>query len=209
MKNVLIASSFVLVSACGGNPDTNTAAATHSADTSKPADNAVTATTVTTATPAAAAPVVAAAPATDPAWPGMTGDDLDWAQKCSKGDGAYCTSTGNKYEFAKNDNEHALTAYKLGCDAKDMDPVSCMGLAHMTIDGKGTTKNVDEGVKIWAKGCDGQLGRDACWELAKALDAGTNGLKKDAKKAKEFYAKACDKNMDQACTKIGKKPAKK
>ena len=38
--------------------------------------------------------------------------------RCADGDGAYCMSTGNKYEFREKDLENAYKAYKMGCEAK-------------------------------------------------------------------------------------------
>lgn len=205
----------ILAAACGGSNAEPAKSASPPTETPAPAPPAAVATTpaptapsasATAETPAATPPPSSAA--VDPTWPGMTGENLEWAQKCSKGDATYCASTGNKYELSKKDYEHAMAAYKLGCDAKDADPVSCMGVGRLMIEGQGTTKNVDEGIKAWAKGCDLASGRDACWELAKAFDKGDAGLKKDPKRAKEFFTKACDKNMTNACTKIGKQPKK-
>lgn len=201
MKNhfqfALVLAGLSLV-ACGGSKPPAQAPEAKAEPTTEPTKPMETTETKETA-------AVAPAPATDPAWPGLTGSDLEWAKTCStaksSSDAAYCTQVGNKYELTLNDMATAMKAYKMGCDAAD--PVSCMGMARLTMEGKGVPANVDEGAKVWAKACDMELGRDACYELAQKYEKGET-VKKDAKKAKEFYTKACAKNSTTACEKIGK-----
>ena len=81
-----------------------------------------------------------------------------------------------------------------------------MGQARLTIEGQGTTADVEGGLKLWESTCSMEGGRDACGELARAYDKGTNGVKKNPKKAKELFGKACDLRDASACKKAGKKP---
>ncbi|APR77302.1 Hypothetical protein A7982_02649 [Minicystis rosea] len=157
---------------------------------------------------ATAAPAPAAAPAApaDPLLTGLAGEDLDWGKKCLEGEGSYCTKFGNVNELQTKDFGKALTWYKKGCEASKKEPVCCMGQARLMINGQGTTADVAGGLKLWESTCSMDVGRDSCGELARAYDKGTNGVKKDAKKAKEIYGKACGLRDGTACKKVGKKP---
>jgi TPR repeat protein len=157
---------------------------------------------------AASASAAPAAPA-DPLLTGLTGEDLDWAKKCVEGDGSYCTKFGNVAELKTKDFEKAAIWYKKGCEAaKSKEPVCCMGLARLMINGQGMKADVASGLALWESTCSMDIGRDACGELARALDKGSNGVKKDAAKAKAIYGKACDLKDLTACKKAGKKPPK-
>ncbi|HZF54187.1 MAG TPA: hypothetical protein VE093_36325 [Polyangiaceae bacterium] len=50
------------------------------------------------------------------------------------------------------------------------------------------------------------MGRPTAYQAPRAYEKGLYGVKKDAKKAKEIYAKACDLRNVTACKKAGKKP---
>jgi TPR repeat protein len=140
---------------------------------------------------------------------GLTGDDLDWGKKCVAGEGTYCTKFGNLAELQTKDFAKALVWYKKGCEASKKEPVCCMGQARLTIQGQGTTADVAAGIKLWTDMCSEELGRDSCSELAASYEKGQNGVKKDAKKAKELYGKICDKWPNESvCKKAGKKPPK-
>jgi TPR repeat protein len=157
----------------------------------------------------ASAAAAAEAPAADPMLAGLTGEDLEWGKKCLEGDGSYCTKFGNLGEFQTKEYEKALAWYKKGCEAsKSKEPVSCMGVARLTINGQGTKADAAAGLALWETTCSMDLGRDSCSELASAYDKGLYGVKKDPKKAKAIYAKACDLKNETACKKAGKKPPK-
>lgn len=214
-RNVVSSAIALLVSVCAGAGCSGSQEApavpapSASADAPPAGDSSATASA--SAAPDAPSAAPSAAPAadapSDPMLSGLTGDDLDWAKNCLGGDGSYCTKFGNQKEFVSKDFPGALAWYQKGCDAKKKEPICCMGVARLTIAGQGTAANVDAGVKIWADAC-ATPNRDSCSELAKAYEAGTSGLKKDAKKAKEFYGKACDLKDVSACKKAGKKPPK-
>lgn len=176
-----------------------------------------------------AQPAPVAAPATEQAsptatkssrqqWPGLTGDELEWANTCSDAKDStyatYCNSTGQKYE-AKKDYATALAAYKLGCDAvKNPEPLACFKVGVFMLEGKATTKDVEGAFGLWEKACNLENGRDICGEIATAFESGrvvtifgTNEpITKDAKRAKAFLNKACDGRDLTACKKLGRKP---
>jgi TPR repeat protein len=200
---VLLASAMLACS--GGTPPPATAEPTPapSAQASAEPAPAPPATASATAAPAAEAP-----PA-DPMLAGLTGDDLDWGKKCLAGEGSYCTKFGNIAELQTKDYDKAYAWYKKGCEAsKSKEPVCCMGVGRLTINGQGTKADVPGGLALWESTCSMDLGRDSCSELASAYDKGLYGVKKDAKKAKEIYGKACDLKNETACKKAGKKPPK-
>jgi TPR repeat protein len=154
---------------------------------------------------ASATPAPAEAPPADPMLAGLTGDDLDWGKKCIAGEGSYCTKFGNVAEMQTKDFDKAYAWYKKGCEASKKEPVCCMGVARLTINGQGTKADVPGGLALWESTCSMELGRDSCSELASAYDKGLYGVKKDAKAAKAIYAKACDLKNETACKKAGKK----
>jgi hypothetical protein len=154
-----------------------------------------------------AAPAPPPPPPLDPLLAGMTGEDLEWGKKCLDGDGAYCTRFGNVKEMKDKDFAGALTWYKKGCEATKKEAVCCMGQARLVMEGKGVAADVAAGLKIWNDAC-ALPNRDACGELARGYDKGMFGLKKDAKKAKELWGKACDLRDLTACKKAGKQPPK-
>lgn len=195
--------SFLLL-ACGGTPQaTPETKSPAPAQAEAPAPAApVSATTTSAETRGETTPL--AAPS-DPMLEGLSGEDLEWAQKCLGGNGPYCTRFGNRAE-AKTDYPKAHQWYAKGCDGAKKDPLCCMGVGRLTIQGLGTAADTEKGLKMWSATCSMELGRDACGELAKAYEKGEHGLKKDAKKAKEFFAKACDLRDLTACKKAGKKP---
>ena len=201
--------------ACSGSPPAPAApsdTAAPAASASDPVAPSAASTAAASAAPSAAAtgtasaaPSAPAAPA-DPLLAGLTGGDLEWAQKCLGGNGSYCTSPGNVAEMQTKDFAKAMAWYKKGCEAQMREPVCCMGVARLTINGQGTAADVEAGLKIWEETCSMELGRDSCSELGRAYERGAYGVKKDAKKAKEIYAKACDLRNETACKKAGKKP---
>jgi TPR repeat protein len=194
--------AFALLACSGGQPEP--AAPSASAAPDAPSAQASAAPTPPAATAAATA---APAPA-DPLLDGLTGEDLEWGKKCLEGEGSYCTKFGNRGELQTKDFAKALAWYKKGCTAAKQEPVCCAGQARLMINGQGMTADVEGGHKLWESTCSMDLGRDSCGELALALDKGAFGVKKDPKKAKEIYAKACDLRDLGACKKAGKKPPK-
>jgi TPR repeat protein len=191
------------IAACGAQtpePVVPADSASASASAAPPAAPSASASASATATAEAAAPL-------DPMLAGFSADDVAWAKNCLDGDGSYCTKFGNLNEFNAKDFGKAYTWYRKGCEGTKLkDPVSCMGLARLTINGQGTNADVKGGLDLWEATCTMKYGRDSCSELAKAYDKGEYGVKKNAKKAKEIYGKACDLRNLTACKKAGKKP---
>lgn len=210
VRSILPFISVLFAAACSGATPApvETPAPTETPAAVPSATPSTTAAVEAAAAPSAVASTAPAAPATDAAWPGLTGEDLDWAKQCTAGEGAYCMSTGNKYEFGKKDMENAYKAYKLGCEAtKQKEPGACMNQGRLMIAGQGTPANVDKGAEIWAAGCNDGKDSNVCSMLARAYESG-DGVKKNAAKAKEFFGKACDRNSASDCKKAGKKPPK-
>lgn len=163
----------------------------------------------TAAPPGAPAPQASAPPAPppqppkDPLLDGLSDDDADWAKQCLAGKGSYCTRFGNAAELVQKDFERALVWYRKGCAAAVKEPVCCMGVARLTLEGKGTTADVAAGLTLWAATC-ALPHRESCDELAQAFESGSYGLPKDPKRAKELYAKACELKSQTACKRVGK-----
>jgi TPR repeat protein len=208
VRSILPFVSILFAAACGGATPAPVEAlpATDAPSAAPSAAPSTTAAAEAPAAPSAVASAAPAAPAADASWPGLTGEDLDWAKKCAEGEGVYCMGTGNKYEFVRKDMENAYKAYKLGCEAtKQKEAGACMNQGRLMIAGQGTPANVDKGVEIWTAACNDGKDSNVCSMLGKAYEKG-DGVKKDAAKAKEFFGNACDRNLVSDCKKGGKKP---
>lgn len=137
---------------------------------------------------------------------GLTGDLAEHARACDKGDTAWCMSVGNAFEFgADKDLPRAILVYQRGCDGGD--PGACANAGRLILLGFGAAMDADKALALFVKGCAMDIGRDTCAQLAARYEKG-DGVKKDPKKAKEYWTQACEKKDAAACKKVGKQPPK-
>ncbi|HEX7601172.1 MAG TPA: hypothetical protein VF316_06180 [Polyangiaceae bacterium] len=137
---------------------------------------------------------------------GLTGDLAEHARACDEGDTAWCMSVGNAFEFgADKDLPRAIRVYQKGCDGGD--PGACANAGRLILLGFGAAMDADKALALFEKGCAMDIGRDTCAQLAARYEKG-DGVKKDPKKAKEYWTQACEKKDAAACKKAGKQPPK-
>lgn len=137
---------------------------------------------------------------------GLTGDLAEHAKACDMGDTAWCMSVGNAFEFgADKDLPRAILVYQKGCDGGD--PGACANAGRLILLGFGAAMDADKALALFEKGCAMDIGRDTCAQLAARYEKG-DGVKKDPKKARDYWTQACDKKDHAACKKAGKPPPK-
>lgn len=118
---------------------------------------------------------------------------IEYYKKACYGDDYYipsaCTELGTVYyhDLKSKDLKTIVGLYERGC--KEGDPIGCVmaGILY-----EEDFKNIEQAIKFYKIGCNGD--GVGCTLLGKIYEEG-KGVKKDLKKAKEFYKHACDNEM--------------
>jgi hypothetical protein len=116
---------------------------------------------------------------------------------CVAGDGIGCVELG-RLELERDNGDVAVYKFRRACYGGEY--VGCAELGVMYKKGAGGLRaNPKIAAKFFEKGCK-EGSPLACAELAEAHRAG-KGVKKDRAKAKELYARACNRGYETACNK--------
>ncbi len=126
---------------------------------------------------------------------------LEYTPQC-EAEPTWCVNIGYIYENgmigAGPDYDHALAAYRKGCDHGDLD--ACASIASSTIDGRGIAKNAAAGVALLEKSCTAG-GAIACGMLAGTI-AGDDP-RKAPPRVRTLMEQSCELGNAQSCGKIG------
>ncbi len=112
---------------------------------------------------------------------------------CRHGDANHCHWLAK--QLNKKDPARAAQFYRRACDAAIVS--SCVGIAHLMIDGRGVDKDLAGANKLLSRACDSGLA-EACSSMGYSYDEGI-GVSKDYTKAAALYLKSCDSGSFVGC----------
>jgi hypothetical protein len=101
--------------------------------------------------------------------------------------------------------DRALKELEAACQKKDSDACETIGDYYMGVYDKGAKKPVDA-MKYYGDACSHGID-SVCMDLAAIFQKGEPPIPADQKAAKQFMELACGRGYQDACTKLGKKPA--
>jgi uncharacterized protein len=126
------------------------------------------------------------------------------ALACKNGNGRGCSVLGYVFQdpnlMQEPDSKGANDAFLKGC--KQGDELGCYGLGSNVFFGRGTEKNQQAGIKLWAKACDGGQ-HAACSDLGVMYLGGSDTLTKDDVKAAKLFKSACEGGNAMGCGNLG------
>jgi uncharacterized protein len=114
-----------------------------------------------------------------------------------RGDGCYQSA----FYFVNADPSRAAGLFQQSCNADDYDGCRALGLAHVHGD-LGLTVDPAKALGFYIKACEGDV-TGACADLGKMYAQGI-GTVKNLKRAKLYYAMACDRHHEESCQALKK-----
>jgi TPR repeat protein len=131
---------------------------------------------------------------------------LLWQKACDGNDAAGCHNAGFAFEHgiggAKDDSKaRAMFAKACGSSAlTSEDFESCAVSGSWLMTGRGGTRDPKRGIAYLQKACDGDS--KLCVDYARVLQYGI-GVARDAARARELHARACNHGEPKACNDLG------
>jgi TPR repeat protein len=130
-----------------------------------------------------------------------------YERACTAGDSSACSSLASVAEFGGLELDRRQFASRLDIAFSYLEKscqlgsaYSCIEVARRTIQGKGVTASVAQGMKIFRARCEEKKSPVICSAWADHLVTGVSGAAKDQKKAHALYRDACEnQSFMKAC----------
>lgn len=134
---------------------------------------------------------------------GMTGDALEHAERCDRGEAEGCGDLGRLYRWGDGGLERsdgaAVRLYRKAC--ADEDAWSCVNLGYMYEKGLGVEQDYMEAARLYGLGCDGGNMR-GCSNLGDVTYRGLGSVRSDRAEGLWLLRKGCEGGNEWGCERL-------
>ena len=99
----------------------------------------------------------------------------------------------------KNERDKMAVMANKACELGN--PHSCLFLGNIYLQKDTLVQEKEEGLRLYDKACE-LKNAFACYTLALIYEAGDAGIPKDKNRAKNYYKRACELDLEEACSSL-------